>query len=140
MDGFSGHPKDLIDPNGQATVYFFPPKVTSIYQPLDQGIIAALKLEYKYAVLSKLVKNVERYDDLFEMASQLPSGRRELDYCQPPHYLDAAKVIKKSWDNLSPTKIANSWERSRCLPQFSTATMKSDCETYLKAITDDAAC
>ena len=38
LDGFSSHVDDCVDPLGQVTVFKFPPNITSIYQPLDQGM------------------------------------------------------------------------------------------------------
>ena len=43
MDQCSGHDATLKDDREQVTVYFLPPNTTSIYQPLDQGIIASTK-------------------------------------------------------------------------------------------------
>lgn len=47
LDGFSGHDVGVTDPMGQVIIYKFPPNVSSIFQPLDQGVIAALKVRYK---------------------------------------------------------------------------------------------
>ena len=43
LDGFSGHDDGCVDSLGQVTLYKFPPNITGMFQPLDQGIIAALK-------------------------------------------------------------------------------------------------
>ena len=43
IDGFSGHDDTCSDPLGQVALYKFPPNVTSVYQPLDQGVISILK-------------------------------------------------------------------------------------------------
>ena len=51
-DGFSGHDRNVKNSfNGQVTMFVFPPNVT-VYQPMDQGIIATLKTGYKSSVLS----------------------------------------------------------------------------------------
>ena len=55
LDGFSGHCKDIVDPEHQVDIYFSPPNVISIYQPLDQGIIAIVKTSYTYCVLNKML-------------------------------------------------------------------------------------
>ena len=56
MDGFAGHDRNVKDPNGQVTMFVYPPNVTSVYQPMDQGIIATLKTGYKNRLLSHLVQ------------------------------------------------------------------------------------
>lgn len=58
LDGFSGHSVDCTDPLKQVTVYKFPPNVISVYQPLDQGIIATFKAGYKSRLLSRLVEKI----------------------------------------------------------------------------------
>lgn len=54
MDNCAGHDVTVEDPTGQVTVFFFPPNVTSVYQPLDQGIISAMKKRYKYLMLKEV--------------------------------------------------------------------------------------
>ena len=61
VDGFSGHDTSCVDPLGQVKVFKFPPNITSVYQPLDQGIIAVLKAGYKNKLLSRLVETAESY-------------------------------------------------------------------------------
>ena len=56
IDSFSGHDLTCIDPFNQIEVFKLPPNVTSIYQPMDQGIIAALKVRYRSTLLAKLVQ------------------------------------------------------------------------------------
>ncbi|XP_057381568.1 jerky protein homolog-like [Daphnia carinata] len=78
MDSCSGHDKTIIDPTGQVSTYYFPPNVTSIYQLLDQGIIAALKTRYMSKMLAKLVESYDNFEALQLQAEQIPNGRRGL--------------------------------------------------------------
>jgi hypothetical protein len=41
----------LKDPQGQVKVVFLPPNVTSVYQPMDAGVIAMVKKKYRYRLL-----------------------------------------------------------------------------------------
>jgi hypothetical protein len=65
MDNFSAHAAayDIIQksdkPLRNTKVLFFPPNVTSKHQPLDQGIIAAWKANYKREWLYYMLKEVE---------------------------------------------------------------------------------
>ena len=61
MDGFSGHDRKCTDPLCQVQVYILPPNVTSVYQPQDQGIIAALKVGYRSKLLEKIVSNADKF-------------------------------------------------------------------------------
>eukprot|EP00731_Ephydatia_muelleri_P017768 Em0010g866a len=56
LDGFSGHDERCIDSLGQIRVFKLPPNITSVFQPMDQGIIAALKSGYRNRLLSRLVE------------------------------------------------------------------------------------
>ncbi len=67
MDSCSGHDKQCVDETGQVQVFYFPPNSTSVYQPLDQGIIAALKTRYKTKMLEKLVSVFDDYEKLQEI-------------------------------------------------------------------------
>ena len=48
--------------------------MTAIFQPLDQGIIAALKMKYRSKVLENLVLNADKFSQLQLLAKQLPGG------------------------------------------------------------------
>lgn len=116
MDNCAGHDPNCIDPTGQVDVYFFPPNVTSVYQPLDQGIIASVKAVYKREMVGRLVEAYGKYDELQEVASRAKKGRKGLQFGCPATILDAAQIIQKSWKNLSLDTIVRCWKRANCLP------------------------
>ena len=122
MDGFSGHDRECSDPLGQVKLFCFPPNITSVFQPLDQGIIAAVKTRYKSRLLENLVSAADSYQQLQILAEQLPAGCAGLQYANSPHVSDAMALIKHSWDNLQPATIAACWRHANCLPSFFTAT------------------
>ena len=70
---------------GQVENFKLPPKVTSLFQPLDKGIIASFKTGYKYKLLTKLVSTVPTYESLQQMVKHLPSGHAGLEYGCAPH-------------------------------------------------------
>ena len=75
IDGFLGHDDTCSDSLGQVVVYKFPPK-TSVFQPLDQGVICTLKASYKAKLLASLVDTDPNYDSLQHMSSKLPAGQQ----------------------------------------------------------------
>ena len=135
MDGFSGHERECQDPIGQVTVFYFPPNVTSIFQPLDQGIISAFKTKYKGYVLEKLVGTVDSFAELQVLGKQYPDGCAGLDYGNPPHISDAICIIKHCWDSITEEAISACWKHSNCLP-FTDAQPISD-YTDLSAIEEE---
>ena len=110
---FHGH-DNCTDPLGQVTIFKFPPNVTSVFQPLDQGIIAAFKAHYKCMLLEKLVSNAPSFDTLQVMAKQLPAGCAGLEYGNPPHVSDAAQLMKDAWGKFTSETIAACWKHARC--------------------------
>ena len=143
VDGFSGHDDSCKDPLGQVKVFKFPPNVTSIYQPLDQGVIAALKVGYKSRLLGRLLETADRYDELQVLAKHLPAGHAGLQYGCQPHVGDAIMLLKEAWDSISPSTIAACWVHSKCLSVTDTAQIASECRTYnskLVPMTIEAMC
>lgn len=134
VDGFSGHDDTCFDPVQQVKVFKFPPNVTSIYQPLDQGIIRALKAGYKNRLLSRLVDAVANFDILQALAAQLPAGCAGLQYGCPPHVADACQLLKEAWDNLTPSVIAGCWSHSQCLPVVGAAETVANSRDYATEI------
>ena len=114
MDHCSGNDATLKDDRGQVTVYFLPPNTTSIFQPLDQGIIASTKSHYRH-LLAKMVAAVDTLEELQNRAKSVPNGRKGLEFGCTLHVLDAAKLIKISWDAVTPSTIAACWSRASCL-------------------------
>ena len=47
MDNCGPHGADLVDNRAQVTILTLSPNCTSVFQPMDMGVIAALKLKYK---------------------------------------------------------------------------------------------
>ena len=55
MDNCGPHGSELIDPTGQIECVFLPSNVTSVFQPMDAGIIAMLKKKYRNRLLMKML-------------------------------------------------------------------------------------
>ncbi len=81
----------LQDP--QVKWILLPPNCTAVHQPMDQGIIAALKAGYKSKFLHIMVRNLDNYDQLRQLGTTLPAGIRGLNHAYPPNLLDAASLV-----------------------------------------------
>ena len=115
MDNFRGHDMDVEDPNGQVTIFFLPPNCTSVFQPLDQGVISILKTNYKRKLVNKLIGAYDNFHELQEIAKKINKGRKGIEYGHPAHINDAAKIIDECWKEMDESIIANCWARSQCL-------------------------
>ena len=116
IDGFSGHDENCIDPHQQVKVFKFPPNVTALYQPLDQGIIAALKMGYKSRLLEKLFEVVGNFDSFSATCWMCWFA-----LCMSPHVGDACLLLKM----LSPSAIVGCWGHLHCLGEAEAAEMVS---------------
>ena len=76
---------------------------------MDQGIIAALKANYKSKLLHIMVKNLENYDQLRQLGAALTAGVRGLDHAYLLNPLDAGTFAHQAWDSLTQTTLANCW-------------------------------
>ena len=62
-DNAPGH-LQLDSSRYNVTLWFFPPRVTCVHQPMDQGIIAAAKKIYKSLLVEKLAIALPRLETL----------------------------------------------------------------------------
>ncbi|CAH3998250.1 unnamed protein product [Pieris brassicae] len=73
---------------------FLPPNVTSVLQPMDQGVIKALKTQYRKLIVYKqvlqMIQNIENSKDTQSLS-----------------VLDAILMISEAWDKVTQTTIAN---------------------------------
>ncbi|RWS05717.1 tigger transposable element-derived protein 4-like protein, partial [Leptotrombidium deliense] len=74
---------------------FLPPNVTCKLQPLDLGVIAALKLKYRTRFVKFLIQSYET--DIL---------KQKLDL------LTAVKYVVESWTDVSNETIVNCWKKS----------------------------
>lgn len=85
-------------------------------QPMDAGIIAALKARYRKELLSRMLNNVDDFETLREVGSKITTGKRGLEYASTPHMLDVAQIVAASWNNVSADLIRACWQKANCLP------------------------
>ena len=117
-DNFGSH--NTTDPalqDPQINWILLPRNCTAVHQPMDQGIIAALKRNYKSKLLRIMIKNLESYDQLRQLDATLPAAVRGLDHAYPPHLLDVGILVHEAWNSLDRTAIANCWLKSEILPE-----------------------
>ena len=67
-DNCPGHIIKNEDP--QIVIIFLPPNVTSVFQPLNMGILFTLKCQYKTEMVSKLAALIEDWNSV--LARKIP--------------------------------------------------------------------
>lgn len=128
LDNAPGHSTEF-ERNG-IRVAFFPPNVTSWKQPMDMGIIAALKKRYKYLLLKDIIAYHDNPESLKEhlalTASKMKRGSAGVSYGRPPHLLDAAIFVKTAWNEISQESLKNCFKKADIIPGLSEANDSAD--------------
>lgn len=84
----------LVAHNGQIRVMYLPPNTTSLIQPMDQGIISALKRKYTRRYLDEVLVVLEDNSDLVEDTR----GTRTLANIKTYNIRSAICNICSAWD------------------------------------------
>lgn len=69
---------------------FLPPNVTSVLQPMDQGVIKALKTQYRKLQVLQMIQNIENSKPINSLS-----------------VLDAILMISEAWEKVTQTTITN---------------------------------
>ena len=94
LDNCSAHPdeEELISADGKVIVKFLPPNVTSLIQPMDQGVFVAIKCRYRRKILE-------------ELAFQDNHGTSVVNFLRGIHLLKVSEMIVASWNEIQPKTL-----------------------------------
>ena len=100
LDNCSAHPneEELISADGNVISKFLPPNVTSLVQPMDQGVLASLKRHYH----TRLLKELVLHDS---------NGVSVVDFLKGINMLKAVEMIASSWNEIHPRTLRLSWRK-----------------------------
>jgi len=125
LDNFSGH-KALFEGDwlpDQIKPIFLPANVTSNHQPADMGMIAALKVGYKGALLRAYLDLFDidgGYEDAKRRRALRKPGCKGLDVGGKATILDAMRIIHSIWSSDSKYAqedgIQRCWRKAGILP------------------------
>lgn len=109
MDGCSSH-ADLVDDLKQVAIQTYPPGCTSVFQPMDAGIIAKTKVVYRRELLDVKVSTMLVAETLRAQAKErkMKPGTAGLAEGHHPHVRDFAELLKKAWASVTQQDIARS--------------------------------
>ncbi|CAB3222382.1 unnamed protein product [Arctia plantaginis] len=93
VDNCPAHPK--VSNLKCIKLVFLPPNVTSVLQPTDQGMIKALKTQYRKLQVLQMIQNIEKSKDTKSL-----------------NVLDAILMISEAWEKVTQTTIANSFRHA----------------------------
>ncbi len=100
LDNCSAHPNEdeLVSSDGKIRAKFLPPNVTSLIQPMDQGVLESIKRRYKRKILEKLIL----LDD---------EGVPILDFLRGINMLQISNIIAVCWDEIPTKTLRLSWRK-----------------------------
>ena len=84
--------------DGEILCIFLPPNTTSVLQPMDQGVLEALKRHYKHDLLLCML-NEERVGSM-----------NIAEFIKTINIKDAVLMSARSWDEVKEPTIAKSWK------------------------------
>ena len=101
IDNCSTHPNasELTSNDGKIEVKFLPPNVTALIQPMDQGVLQALKWNYKKKLIRRLVIEDDR-------------GASVLDFLKSIDMKSVVQFVSEAWDEMKKDTFRNSWRNS----------------------------
>ena len=85
--------------DGEILCLFQPPNTTSVLQPMDQGVLEALKRHYKHDLLLCML-NEERVGSM-----------NIAEFIKTINIKDAVLMSARSWDEVKEPTIAKSWKK-----------------------------
>lgn len=100
LDNCTGHHVgcDLESEDGLIKCAYLPANVTSLGQPMDQGVIAAIKMRYKKKLLAHL---------LLVEDEKMPFEKR----LKQVSLLNCVDWLKEAWQEISADTVSNSWNK-----------------------------
>lgn len=78
---------------------FLPPNTTAVLQPLDQGVIKSVKVQYRKHLILQMIQDLDQNKE-----TQIT-------------ILDAICMLERSWNEVSPLTIKNCFRHAGFLPQ-----------------------
>lgn len=101
IDNAPAHPSDVVlsSHDGKFNVLFLPPNVTSVLQPMDQGVIETFKRFYRKQMLQMLLLNMENSEE-----SVLSSYKKM-------NLKDAVYMAADAWASVKDTTLEKAWNK-----------------------------
>lgn len=97
IDNAPSHPSELK--KGDIEVRFLPPNVTSLIQPLDQGVIETFKRHYRVLLLRTILQDCETNNKLINDALKAVNMKHVIYWCA------------EAWNNIKDETLQRCWRK-----------------------------
>lgn len=98
LDNASTHPDVEHLQNGEIKALFLPPNVTSLCQPMDQGVLQTVKKIYRRKLLSSIIQAIDGGMDVIHKLKKID-------------LLDVVGWISQSWEEVPAITLVRSWRK-----------------------------
>ena len=100
LDNAPSHPSlsTLVSADGKIKCLFLPPNVTSLIQPMDQGVLENIKRRYKRHLLRMLLLGSSEHDSFVAFTKSLTIK-------------DAVYTSAQSWNEISSIPLRRAWNK-----------------------------
>ena len=114
LDNCSAHPSEdeLVSSDGQIVAKFLPPNVTSLIQPMKQGVLECLKRIYRKSILRDLISQTEdemlgflKKIDMLMVVEKISNAWEQI----------RSETLRKLWQKLIPLEESFMEESTECL-------------------------
>ena len=118
LDNAPSHPDvtTLCSQDGTIRAMYFPPNTTALFQPMDQGVLEAMKRRYHKALLQKLLLEDRE-------------GRSIIEFVKKIDMKDVVYMAAAAWEDVPPSTLVKSWKkllRTENSAEQSTSTTESE--------------
>ncbi|XP_006147685.1 jerky protein homolog-like [Tupaia chinensis] len=117
LDNCSAHPPPELLGKSNVFGIYFPPNVTSVIQPCDQGILRSMKSKYKHYFLNRMLASVNR-------------GLKIQDFLKEFSLKDAIYAIANAWNDVDKLTLTNAWHRLWATMMFENDLADDDFEGF----------
>ncbi|XP_012515156.1 PREDICTED: jerky protein-like [Propithecus coquereli] len=117
LDNCSAHPPPELLVKSNVLGIYFPPSVTSVTQPCDQGILRSMKSKYKHFFLNSMLASVNR-------------GLKIQDFLKEFSLKDAIYTVANGWNNVDKSTLTNAWHRLWATMMFENDLADKDFEGF----------
>lgn len=98
LDNAGSHPDEEELKCGEIRALFLPPNVTSLIQPMDQGVFECLKKKYRRRLLQRLLQTTEGEGTIVEFLKNTTMK-------------DVVYWVAESWDDIKTETLKKSWNK-----------------------------
>lgn len=123
LDNAPSHPDTSELCSGEIKAIFFPPNVTSLIQPLDQGVFETIKRNYRRRLLQILIT---RLDDGMSVTAVLKLITMK----------NVAYWIATAWDEVKTSTIQKSWRKLFGLEEAKESVTEEEHENSIAELVD----